>query len=211
MHTPSLFREADQARLHEFIEAHCFGALVAQSPGGALEISHVPFQLDRGVGAFGQLRCHVARANPIWRAALDGGAVVAIFSGPSAYVSASWYERPDEQVPTWNYAVVHVHGRAEGPMPADELQTLLEDMAEVHERGQARPWRLDALPPDLAGDLMEGIVGLTIRIDHLEGNFKLSQNRSPTDRRRVMEALEARGGPDDLEILRMMRVETQEP
>jgi transcriptional regulator len=211
VHTPSLFREADQARLHEFIEAHCFGALVAQSPGGALEISHIPFQLDREVGAFGRLRCHVARTNPIWRAALDGGAVVAIFSGPSAYVSAGWYERPEEQVPTWNYAVVHVHGRAEGPMPEGDLRKLLDDMAEVHERGQAQPWRVDALPPRLAENLMGGIVGLSIRIDHLEGNFKLSQNRSPTDRRRVMEALTARGSPDDLELLQLMRPDAQEP
>lgn len=211
MHTPSLFREADPARLHDLIESYCFGTLVAQSPGGGLEISHIPFLLDRNAGAFGRLRCHVARTNPLWRAVLDGGPVVAIFSGPSAYVSARWYERPEEHVPTWNYAVVHVHGRVEGPATEDELRQQLEDMAAMQERGAAQPWSLAELPGDLVEDLMGGIVGLSIRIEHIEGNFKLSQNRTPADRRRVMEALAARGAPADLEVLRLMRQDAQEP
>ncbi|WP_063796496.1 FMN-binding negative transcriptional regulator [Chondromyces crocatus] len=239
MYTPSLFREVDQARLFEVIEANSFGTLVAQTQAGGLEISHLPFLLDREVGTRGRLRFHVARANPIWRAALDGGQVVSVFQGPHAYVSPRWYERPHEQVPTWNYAVVHVHGRVEGPLEPMEVRQLLDDMVVHYESeageppgelrelrgareprfggwgkgngaGEGAPWRMADLDPGFVESLVGGIVGLSIHIDHLEGKFKLSQNRAPTDRRRVMEALSARGEPADLEVLRLMEAPASE-
>ncbi|EYF02568.1 FMN-binding negative transcriptional regulator [Chondromyces apiculatus] len=254
MYTPSLFREVDSARLFEVMEAHPFGTLVAQTQAGGLEISHLPFLVDRDVGARGRLRFHVARANPVWRAALDGGQVVAMFRGPHAYVSPRWYERPREQVPTWNYAVVHAHGRVEGPLDRAELRAMLEDMVANYEpaldellamsgvapsgfgarggdprsgdprggesrggesrggepRGSDVPWRLADLEPAFVESLIDGIVGLSLPIDHLEGKFKLSQNRAPMDRRRVLEGLTARGKPEDLEVARLMEASTQE-
>ncbi|HSN99663.1 MAG TPA: FMN-binding negative transcriptional regulator [Candidatus Nanopelagicales bacterium] len=212
MYTPSLFREADVARLFDIIEAHPFGTLVAQTQVGGLEISHLPFLFDRDAGPRGELRFHVARANPIWRAAIDGGQVVTIFSGPHAYVSPRWYERPNEQVPTWNYAVVHVHGRVEGPLDPEETRSLLEAMVARYEArpGNPSPWSMGELDPAHAEQLVAGIVGLTIRIDHLEGKFKLSQNRDPVDRDRVIDSLAARGGPDDMEVARLMRESKRE-
>ena len=204
MFTPRLFHEADKDRLHDLIDAHSFGVLVAHGMQGGPEISHLPFLLDRGAGACGTLRVHVARANPIWRVALEGR-VVAVFSGPDAYVSARWYERPNEQVPTWSYAVVHAHGRAVGPMAPAELRRLLEDLTARHEAGSAAPWSMGELEPGLADDLARHIVGFTIPIDHLEGKLKIGQNRSPADRARVQRALEERGAPADLELARLMR------
>src|SRR5688572_28710499 len=126
MYTPELFRERDTGRLHDLIDANPFGMLLARADG-TVEIAHVPFVLDRDAAPSGRLRVHVARANPIWKLAAAGRPLVAVFSGPHAYVSASWYEAPLEQVPTWNYAVVHAHGRAAGPMAKDELRELLAD------------------------------------------------------------------------------------
>jgi transcriptional regulator len=203
MFTPRMFHEANQERLHDLIETHSFGVLVAHGPQGGPEISHLPFILDRQAGPHGSLRVHVARANPIWRIAFEGR-VVAIFSGPDAYVSPRWYERPSEQVPTWNYAVVHAHGRAMGPMTPEELRRLVEDLAAVHERGAPNPWSIGELEPGFVDDLLRGIVGFTIPIDHLEGKFKLSQNRSPTDRVRVLQALAERGSPSDAELVWLM-------
>jgi transcriptional regulator len=204
MFTPRLFHEADQDRLHDLIEAHSFGILMAHSLQGGPEISHLPFLLDRRVGPRGTLRVHVARANPIWRAAQEGR-VIAIFSGPDAYVSPRWYERPLEQVPTWNYAVVHAHGRASEPMPPAELRKLLEDLTARHEGGAASPWRLADLDPEFVDDLLGRIVGFTIPIDHLEGKFKLSQNRGAADHDRVVKGLAERGTPADTELVGLMR------
>ncbi|MCC6552418.1 MAG: FMN-binding negative transcriptional regulator [Polyangiaceae bacterium] len=207
MFTPRLFHEADKDRLHDLIDAHSFGVLVAHGVQGGPEISHLPFLLDRGDGARGTLRVHVARANPIWRVALEGR-VVAVFSGPDAYVSPRWYERPAEHVPTWSYAVVHAHGRAVGPMPPGELRRLLEDLTARHEASAAargEGWGVGDMEPGLADDLAQRVVGFTIPIDHLEGKLKLGQDRSPADRARVQRALEERGAPADLEIARLMR------
>lgn len=214
MYTPSLFRESDPDRLFDLIDAHPFGTLVAQTQGGGLEISHLPFLLDRNAGTRGRLRFHVARANPVWRAALEGGQVVAVFKGPDAYVSPSWYEHPREQVPTWNYAVVHAHGRVDGPLGPPDMRRLLDEMSARFEAGRAggpAPWRLSDMAPGHVDELIGAIVGLVIHIDHLEGKFKLSQNRAPADRGRVIEALAARGQPEDLELWKLMREAQEEP
>src|SRR5207247_1816342 len=139
-------------------------------------------------GRFGRLRVHTARANPIWRAALAAARVTAVFAGPHAYVSPRWYQRPAEHVPTWNYAVAHVHGRAHGPMPDDQLAALVGELAERHEAGAPEPWRFTDMTPDDRDKLLPQIVGLSIAIERLEGKFKLSQNRSDADRARVRAA-----------------------
>jgi transcriptional regulator len=205
MYSPELFREHDPRRLGDLVDAHPFGTLIAQDDDGAVQIAHVPFVLDRGVGPHGWLRFHVAKANPIWRAALESRSVVAVFRGPDAYVSASWYEKPLEQVPTWNYAVVHAHGVLDPPMTKDDLHRLLVDLAAIHEAGSASPWRVNDLDPVFRDELLDQIVGLSMPVARLEGKFKLSQNRSDADRVRVVEALAARGGADDLEMVELMR------
>ena len=202
MYNPSHFRVDDATRLHDLIDAHPFGMLVARTADGA-EVAHVPFVLDRNRGPYGTLRLHVARANPMGRAVLEANDVLAVFRGPDAYVSASWYEKPREEVPTWNYAVVHAHGRAAGPMPKDELRRLLIDIAARNEKGDAA-WRLDRLDPSFVDELLGQIVGFSIEIARLDGKFKLSQNRSDEDRRRVREALAGRATEADLEMLGLM-------
>ncbi|XXX74412.1 FMN-binding negative transcriptional regulator [Sorangium sp. So ce134] len=204
MYSPEVFVETDRDRLFDLIERHSFGCLMAPDDRGGIEIAHLPFVLDRDAGPSGRLRAHVARANPIWRLATGGRPVVAVFSGPHGYVSPRWYEQPTRQVPTWNYAVVHAHGRAAGPMSRGDLTRLLDDLSGIHERGAAEPWSTGELDRELHENLLRGIVGLTIEIDRLEGKFKLSQNRSPADQARVVGALGERGSPDDLEMVRLM-------
>src|SRR5262245_58623650 len=109
MYITAAFAESDLTRLHDFIGQNSFGLLVSQVDGLPFA-THLPFLLERTTGEHGTLVGHMARANPQWREA-SGQTVLTIFSGPHVYVSPTWYE--DEQVvPTWNYAAVHVYGRA---------------------------------------------------------------------------------------------------
>lgn len=206
MYAPRSFTETDTARLHALIEAHAFGLLVAADPRSAsgVELTHVPFLLDRQNGAHGRLRLHVARENPIAKAALEGAPVTAVFQGPHGYVSPRWYEEPTRQVPTWNYAVVHAHGVATR-MDGEELLQLVAELSAVHEGGAEAPWTLDQLPHELVEGLLGGIVGLSIPIARLEGKLKLSQNRSEADRLRVRRALAERDTPDDRAMVALMR------
>jgi transcriptional regulator len=187
---PRHFRVDDRDTLERFIGANAFGALVSAGAEG-LSVSHIPFLPDRGADGRLRLLGHVARANPHWQSLESAGDVLAIFEGPHAYVSPSWYEH-HPSVPTWNYAVVHARGPARLLAEAD-VAPLLDRLSRRYEEGRDSPWRMESLPAEFARKLMGAIVGFEIAVERLEGKFKLSQNRPGNDAARVAAALEAGG------------------
>src|SRR5688572_14776013 len=110
MYVPSSFAPPDEASLFDAIEQYSF-ALLVTGGGDELVASHLPLLLDRTLGARGTLLGHMARANEQWQSAA-GEPALAVFSGPHAYVSPTWYEAT-QVVPTWNYVAVHAYGRLE--------------------------------------------------------------------------------------------------
>lgn len=196
IYLPESFAERDLGLVHELIEAHPFGMLVMPGP----MIAHLPFLLDRAQGPQGTLLVHVARANPVRHALEAGEPALAVFRGPHAYVSPGWYSSRDE-VPTWNYAVVHAHA-APRPLTDEELVASLGAMAAVHERGQPDPWTLADLTPETMGKLFPAIAGFALAITSVEAKLKLSQNRKPEDRDGALRGLEARG---EAELVALMQ------
>ena len=190
LYIPAHFRVDDRARLADFMRANAFATLVSGGPP-AMNVSHIPFVVESDPDGSVRLLGHVARANPQWRGLEAGDPAVAIFQGPHAYVSPSWYEH-HPAVPTWNYAVVHAHGRAK-LMDERELRGLLERLSSEYESSRPSPWRLRDLPPDFVATMLRAIVGFTLEVERLEGKFKLSQNRPGADAARVSAALEAEG------------------
>jgi transcriptional regulator len=187
MYVPREFAELRDEVLRGFIRDYPLALLVSSG----LEVSHVPMILDGDL-----LRCHVARANPVWRSLADGGPVVAVFSVPSHYVSPSWYPSKAAHgrvVPTWNYTAVYVRGTASLFDGADELVTHLVEMVDEQEARFAEPWRVGDAPVEYLTGLTRGIVGVSIRVESMVGKFKLSQNRSEADRAGVIAGLEALG------------------
>ena len=194
MYLPPIFKELRPDIVQRLMRENGFATLVTSAEGVPFA-SHIPV-LIAGDAAAGTLRIrgHVARANPHWKQFAEGAPVLAIFSGPHCYVSPSWYAEA-ENVPTWNYAVVHAYGAAAllGP---EEVRALLKDLVEANESAFEQPWRFDSLPAQLVDGLLHGIVGFEIAVERLEGKLKLSQNRPPEERRRVREALAT--SPDPL-------------
>jgi transcriptional regulator len=193
MYTPTQFAETRIDVLHRLVEQHPLGALVMHGADG-LDADHIPFEIAAPTAAapFGVLRAHVARANPLWRR--DGEAVLVLFQGPSAYVSASDYEQKaidGKVVPTWNYAVVHAHGRLRTVDDPDWLLGLLQRLTERHESTRRAPWSIGDAPRDYINGLMKAIVGIEIPLDRLDGKWKASQNRSPDDRERIAAGMDA--------------------
>lgn len=204
MYTPSTFAERDEPRLFDLIDAHPFATVVLGGVvlgGEAPEITHVPLVLDRPSRS---LIGHVARANPIWRPFDGQRAVVAIFHGPDTYVTPRWYVGP-QNVPTWNYAVVHVHGAPTLLEPGQATERAVRRLVEASEAGREDAWSMDGLEPAFVADLLKAIVAFSIPIARLEGKLKLSQNRSAEDRAGVMAALRARATDDDRAMLELMR------
>lgn len=187
MYLPRHFAQEDPAELQALMREHPLAMLVHQGPDG-LTADHVPLEFD---AATQSLHGHVARANPLWRQAA-GQRVLAVFRGPEAYVSPSWYPSKAEHhkvVPTWNYAVVHAHGPLQVVDEAPWLQALVTRLTAHHEAQQPQPWAVADAPDDFVQQMLRAIVGIRIPVERLVGKWKVSQNRSAADRDGVAAAL----------------------
>ncbi|OAI39374.1 transcriptional regulator [Planctomycetaceae bacterium SCGC AG-212-D15] len=200
MYIPTAFAETDPAKLHDFIAAHSFALLVSHLHG-ELFATHLPLLLDRDAGPAGVLHGHMARANPQWQE-LEGQNVLAVFSGPHAYVSPTWYEA-EEVVPTWNYVAVHAYGTVHLVQEEEPLRQLLVKTVATYEQSMPRPW---SIAPDDAflARMARGVVGFRIEISRLEGKWKLNQNHPEERRRKVAKVLADSSSPDDREIARLI-------
>ena len=190
MYLPPHFEQQDRVALQALMREHPLAALVTSGPDG-LTADHVPLEFDATAGEHGTLVGHVARANPLWQAAA-GKPVLAIFRGPQAYVSPSWYPSKagtHKVVPTWNYAVVHAHGVLEAVDDAPWLRELVGRLTDRHEAPRPAPWSVGDAPADYVQTMLRAIVGIRIPIERLVGKWKVSQNRSQADREGVAQGL----------------------
>ncbi len=201
MYVPAHFAEHDRDTLHAFIQAHSFGLLISTVAGEPFP-SHLPFLLERQCGPHGTLVGHMAKANSQWQE-LDGQTALAIFSGPHAYISPTWYEA-EQVVPTWNYTAVHAYGNVHVIHDRDALLTIVQASVSFYEAAFPQPWKIPA--DDVFVDrLLKQIVGFRIEIERLEGKFKLNQNHPPERREKVICALIAQGGENSLGIAELMQ------
>lgn len=196
MYLPNHFSEGSQEELLRTIRAYPFGALVVSGPDG-LDANHVPFLVDDASGGR-KLLAHVARANPLWKEAKDGDEALVIFRVADAYVSPNWYPSKHEfhkQVPTWNYRVVHVHGRLYIRDSEQFVRGVVARLTRTHESqtGEATPWKMTDSSPEYIDQMLSNIVGIEVAITKMVGKWKLSQNKDERDRLNAAEELSKRG------------------
>lgn len=206
LYIPPAFHEGDPAILHSEIRRIGFCSLTSVGPDGPL-ISHLPIFLDTAIEPLGQLRCHVARANPQWRDSDLSKPALAVFMGPDTYISPSWYPSKTahgKAVPTWNYAVICARGRLEIVTDRDALLAHVAELSDRHEGAFPEPWHVSDAPADYMEKQLRAIVGFRFTIEALEGKLKLSQNRSEADRASVMAALSASSDPQARDVGAMM-------
>lgn len=195
MYVPAHFDEPRPEVLQRLIAEHPLGVLVTQGDGG-LDANHLPFEFEPGVGTTGLLRAHVARANPLWREVRSGAEVLVVFRAEQGYISPNGYPSKHElhkQVPTWNYRVVHAHGRLAIRDDERFVRGLVARLTRRHEASQDRPWKMGDAPSDYIDAMLKAIVGMEIEVTRLVGKFKLSQNRELRDRLGAAEALKQQG------------------
>jgi transcriptional regulator len=196
MYTPDHFVEARAEELLGTIAAHPLGALVVNGPHG-LDANHVPFLVDETSGGT-KLLAHVARANPLWKEARDGDEVLVIFGAGDTYISPNWYPSKREfhrQVPTWNYRVVHVHGRLHVRDDERFVRGVVARLTRTHEVriGSPKPWKMTDSSPGYIAQMISEIVGIEIEITRMVGKWKLSQNKEDRDLVNAAEELRKRG------------------
>jgi transcriptional regulator len=211
MYQPQAFEEHRPELIRELVDQFPLATLVLHSPQG-LQANHLPM-LWRGDALDGCLQGHIARANRIWQlpaAAKEASEMpaLAIFQAGDGYVSPSWY--PSKQVdgkvvPTWNYAVVHVHGRLRFIHDSVWLEAFLGTLTDRHEAQRAQPWHISDAPQDYRDAQYRAIVGLELQIERVEAKFKLSQNRSAADRAGVLAGLDDEGDVRTLQLQAWMQ------
>ena len=207
MYLPAHFEEARDDELYRLIDAHPLGALVLNTPAG-LDANHIPFEIDRKSAGHERLLAHVARSNPLWQEARDGDAALVIFNAGEAYISPNWYPSKHElhkQVPTWNYQVVHVHGKINIRDDEKFVRGVVARLTRVHEAraGDARPWKMSDSSADYINEMISKIVGVEIEITRLVGKRKISQNKDARDRLGASQALAERNSHEMAEAMRL--------
>ena len=196
MYLPNHFEEARAEELLRTIDAYPFGSLVVNGPHG-LDANHVPFLIDEASGGK-KLLAHVARANPLWKEAKDGDEVLVIFRADDAYVSPNWYPTKHEfhrQVPTWNYRVVHVHGKLYIRDDERFVRGVVARLTRTHESqtGEPKPWKMTDSAPEYIDQMLSSIVGIEVVVTRMIGKWKLSQNKEERDRTNSAGELRKRG------------------
>ncbi len=194
MYLPKHFAQTDVAALHALMDAHPLATLVTHGPEG-IDANHIPLHLDAGAGPNGTLRGHVARANPLARAAAVDGEILAIFQGPQSYISPSGYATKAEHgkvVPTWNYTAVHAWGRLRLIDDPHWLLAQVRTLTATHEAALPHPWQVSDAPADYIEKMLGAIVGIEIVIDRLVGKWKVSQNQPPANQASLIAALRRR-------------------
>jgi len=190
MYQPAHFNEADPATLLALMREFPLATLMRG--GNELAADILPLEVER-VGEGWRVTGHVARANPLWREA-DGQPVLLMFQGPQAYVSPNWYPSKSQHgkaVPTWNYAMVQVHGTLRATQDPEWLRAFVTRLTERHEAGRPVPWHVADAPADYLDAMLKAIVGIEVEVARVDGKFKLSQNRDAADRTGIVLGLEA--------------------
>jgi transcriptional regulator len=211
MYLPKHFEQQDAAAMAALLQLHPLATLAWQG-GDGLSAEHLPLLWERGPahGPHGTLRGHVARANPVWREAA-GTDVLAVFQGPQAYITPSWYPSKAataKVVPTWNYAVVHAHGRLRVTEDAAWLRALVGRLTDTHEASRAHRWQVGDAPDDYIEQMLRAIVGIEIELTRLQGKWKVSQNRSAADRAGVAAGLGTLEADDARAMARLVAGDT---
>src|SRR5262249_1872949 len=179
MYVPKQFEEPNVEVMQELIRDRPLATLVSLGSNG-LNANHIPLEIAPEPSPYGTLRGHVARANPLWRELSTGVESLAIFQGPDAYITPSWYPTKQETgmvVPTWNYAVVHAYGALRVVDDADWLRSLVGRLTDQHEMGFQDRWSVSDAPHEYIEKLLGAIVGIEMVVTKLIGKWKVSQNR----------------------------------
>lgn len=193
MYVPDKWKVTNKNDVYTFIDKYSFATLISPS----LQASHIPLILDRENT---QLIGHVSRDNPHWRE-LTSKKTLAIFHGPHSYISPSWYAKAPN-VPTWNYAAVHVQGTIKLLEPAETIE-MLNTLMNKYEPSLVTERMI--VTEDYQEKLSKGIVAFSLSIDTIDAKAKLGQHRNIDDQQGVSAALKQSEVADDQALFALMQ------
>jgi transcriptional regulator len=199
MLVPANFQNKEITEVQEFLRHNAFANLVS-TVQGKLWATHIPLMLSEDGK---KLHGHISRSNPQWKYFDELKDVMAIFNGPHAYISSSWYNH--ENVPTWNYIAVHVYGTVR-VIEGDELFDALKSLTDKYESKSVNPVSIEKMSKEYVEKSIRGLVGFELTINEIQAAYKLSQNRDEENYRHIIAELEQRNEGDDFKIASEMKM-----
>ena len=192
MYNFSYFKEKDKKTILDFIEENPFAFMTGSFLSGVQVGTQIPVLLEERNGEL-FLQGHIMRNTDHHKAFAENSSALLVFTGPSCYVSASWYSNPHIGS-TWNYMSVHVAGQITF-MSNEELKQFMRRLTLKFEKGNTASLTFyDNLPDEFLNKMMPAIVGFEIKAEKIENVFKLSQNRDEKSYLNIISKLEEQGG-----------------
>ena len=186
MYSLPQFKETDPDKIKAFLQQHSFAMLIGCKEGVPVA-TQVPLLIEeRGERLIFQ--GHIMRNTDHHKALESNPNALCVFTGPHAYVSASWYTKP-QNASTWNYMSVHASGKVQF-VDHEGLLSILEKTTRYYENNDHSPASFHNLSSDYIERLSKAIVGFEIEVTSLEHIFKLSQNRDETSYGNIISQLE---------------------
>lgn len=186
MYIHPLNKWEDEPEIVDFIRKNAFATLISQVEGKPWA-THLPFVLGQNESDEAILSGHLAKANPQWKSISEHQDVLVIFQGPHAYISSSWYNH--ENVPTWNYLAVQVHGKIR-LIEGEELINHLKSLTDIYEEGRPNRVRVETMTESYVASQLKALVGFEIKIEEVKASAKLSQNRDNVNYHHIVEKLD---------------------
>lgn len=199
MYTPYLYKNEDPESIRAFLKENSFGILINQT-NGKLCATHIPIEIEINADGKEILQGHISKLNPQAEGFAENDQVLAVFSGPHAYISSSWYDH--ENVPTWNYIAVHVYGRIK---IVDEVAAIasLKKLVDKYEASSKNPVRIEDLSEKTMREA-RGIYAFEIEIDEIQATKKMSQNRDDANYTNIITELEKTEDPQAIAVAKEM-------
>jgi transcriptional regulator len=207
MYNFSYFKENDKQAVLNFIEEYPFAFMTGSFLSGVQVATQIPVLLvERNGELF--LQGHIMRSTDHHKAFMENPNALLVFTGPSCYVSSSWYSNP-QIGSTWNYMSVHIGGKVHF-MTNDELIAFMRKLTLKFEKGNTASLAFyDNLPANFLGKMLPAIAGFEIKAEKLENVFKLSQNRDKRSYQNIITKLEEQGGSAALMALELRKREAE--
>jgi transcriptional regulator len=205
MYCPPLFNE-DRPETHIGLITQYPLATIIRNTVDGLEADHIPLMHEAMAGGPGKLIGHVTKANTLWQYA-GAEELLVVFQGPATYISPNWYATKKETgkvVPTWNYAVLHVHCTLTAIHDPERILVIISALTNQQESSQENPWRVADAPADFTMQRINSIVGIELTINRTRGKWKVSQNHPAANRASVVQGLLAEGSDISLQMAQLV-------
>lgn len=180
-------KEKNHQEVIQFMKDHPFVFLTGSDAANKPVATQIPVFIDEKDGKY-FLTGHIMRNTDHHKAFEQNKNVLAVFTGPHTYVSATWYTKPVGS--TWNYMSVHAYGTIRFG-DTDELRSILQRLTLHYENGNAASTTVfDNLPAEYTERMMKAIVPFEIEVNDLQHVFKLSQDRDKKSYENIIMQLE---------------------